>query len=171
MPIALALSLPLAAFALYVATRPKSFRFAREQVIDAPAAKVFALINDLHAWGQWSPWERADPAMKKTYEGPDAGVGARSAWEGPKSGVGSMTITESTPDARVQLALDFVKPFPAHNVATFTLVADGDKTRVEWAMEGDRNFMMKAFDVVVGMDKMLGKDFTAGLDAMAAAAR
>jgi uncharacterized protein YndB with AHSA1/START domain len=170
MPLALALSLPVGAFVLYVATRPSAFRFARARRIDAPPQRVFALINDLHQWGRWSPWERLDPAMQKTYEGPDAGVGAKSSWVGPKSGAGSMTITASEADARVALALDFVKPFPAHNVATFTLTPDGDGTRVEWAMEGERNFMMKAFDVVVGMDKMLGKDFTAGLDAMADAA-
>lgn len=170
MPLVLALCVPVAVFVAYVASRPGAFRFARTRLIDAPPEKVFALINDLHAWGQWSPWERLDPAMKKTYDGPDAGVGARASWEGPKSGAGSMTITASEPEARVELALEFVKPFPAHNVATFTLTPDGEKTRVEWAMEGDRNFMMKAFDVVVGMDRMLGKDFTAGLDAMAAAA-
>ena len=41
------------------ATKPDTFALARETTINAPPAKVFALINDFHQWGAWSPWREA----------------------------------------------------------------------------------------------------------------
>lgn len=44
---------------------------------------IHALLTDFHAWTCW-PWEDIDPAMSRTYSGPEAGVGAGYAWEGNK---------------------------------------------------------------------------------------
>jgi uncharacterized protein YndB with AHSA1/START domain len=158
-------------FTLYVATRPAAFRIARTRTIPARPEAIFALINDFHGWAQWSPWEKVDPSMTRTYEGPAAGEGATYRWSGNgKAGAGSMVITASVPSSRVEIALAFLKPFPANNTALFTLEPDGDNTRVTWAMEGQNAFPAKAFGVFVNMDEMLGKDFNAGLEALAAAA-
>src|SRR5437764_1072594 len=68
---------------------------ARSATIPAPPAAVFAQINDLHMWEAWSPWEKIDPAMKKTFDGPPAGAGASFAWTGNSSvGEGRVTITD-----------------------------------------------------------------------------
>ena len=75
------------------------FLVERTKIVKAEAPVVFALINDFHQWTQWSPWEGLDPAMQRTYAGPDAGVGASYAWAGnKKAGSGSMVITESVPN-------------------------------------------------------------------------
>jgi len=79
-------------------------------------------------------------------------------------GVGRMEIIASEAATRVALKLDFDKPFKAHNLAEFTLQAEGDKvTIVTWAMTGPSPFVARLMGVVLGMDRMVGKDFEAGL--------
>jgi carbon monoxide dehydrogenase subunit G len=160
------------AFIALVASRPSTFRLERSARIAAPPAAVFALINDLHQWGKWSPWEKLDPEMKKTYGGPAAGPGATYAWLGnKKAGEGQMTILESVADQRVTLKLEFKKPMAATNDTVFTLTPAGDGTQVSWVMTGVNGFGGKLFQLVVNIDKLVGKDFEAGLANLDRAAR
>ena len=148
----------------YAATRPDSFRVERATVIKAPPAKVFALIDDFHQWAGWSPWEKLDPAMKRTHSGAASGKGAVYAWQGNNDvGAGRMEILESAAPSRVLIRLDFSKPFEASNTAEYTLQPEGDATRVTWAMYGPAPFLSKLMQVFVSMDKMIGKDFEQGL--------
>lgn len=154
----------------FAATRPDSFRVDRSTTIKAPPEKVFALINDFHQWGAWSPWEKIDADLKRDYSGAASGVGAVYGWEGKKTGNGRMEILESSPSSKIKIKLDFFKPFEAHNTAEFSVQAKGDKTEVNWAMHGPSNFMTKLMGVFMSMDKIVGKDFETGLDNMKAAA-
>ena len=148
----------------YAATRPDSFRVERATVIKAPPAKVFALIDDFRQWAGWSPWEKLDPAMKRTHSGAASGKGAVYAWEGNGDvGAGRMEILETTAPSRVLIRLDFMKPFEATNTAEYTIQPEGDATRVTWAMYGPAPFLSKLMQVFVSMDKMIGKDFEQGL--------
>jgi carbon monoxide dehydrogenase subunit G len=151
------------AAAIFIATRPATFRIERSAEIDAPAAKVFALINDFHEWERWSPWEKLDPAMKRTFSGPAAGPGSVYAWNGnSKAGEGQMTLLSSTPGEQVTIELKFLRPFAATNLAKFQLSRKGAKTHVIWSIDGKNdNLMSKAFSPF--MDKMVGKDFEKGL--------
>src|SRR5437763_5038258 len=89
-------------FVAIVAIRPSEFRIERTAGISAPAADVFAQVNDFHNWDAWSPWAKIDPTMKQTYEGPPAGTGAIYSWHGNgKVGEGRMTLTESRPNDRI----------------------------------------------------------------------
>jgi uncharacterized protein YndB with AHSA1/START domain len=153
------------------ATKPDHFRVARSTLIKAPPQKIYALIEDFHKWGAWSPYEKMDPAMTRTYGGPTSGLGSTYAWSGNgKAGAGRMEIIEATAPSKLVTSLDFTKPFQAHNKAIFTLEPEGDATRVTWAMEGDSPFMFKLMDVILNMDKMAGKDFEAGLASLKAEA-
>jgi uncharacterized protein YndB with AHSA1/START domain len=147
-----------------VATRPDSFRVERSLEIAAPASAVFPLINDFHKWEGWSPWEKLDPGMKRSFEGAPAGTGAIYGWTGnDKVGAGRMTILDSQPDQSVTIKLEFIKPFPSTSDTRFTLTPSGSGTRLTWTMEGKNNFMAKAFTMFMDMDKMVGKDFEQGL--------
>jgi uncharacterized protein YndB with AHSA1/START domain len=162
--IIIALVVLLIVFAVVVALRPAEFRIARSTVIAAPAAIVFAQVNDFHAWPEFSPWAKLDPAMTTTYAGPAAGVGAAYAWAGnPKVGEGQMTITESRPNELVRIRLEFLKPFKATNTAEFTFKAEGGQTAVTWSMSGVNSFMFKAAGLFMNVDKMVGDDFEKGL--------
>ena len=62
--ILLALVVIVAVFVVVVSTRPSEFRITRTAAISAPAAAVFAQVNDLHRWKAWSPWAKMDPNAK-----------------------------------------------------------------------------------------------------------
>ncbi len=148
----------------YASTRPNSFHIARSTVIQASPEKVYALIEDFHKWRAWSPYETLDPAMTRTYGGPVSGLGATYAWAGDgKAGAGRMEIVKAVSPRELDMSLDFTKPFKAHHEAIFTLVPEGDATRVTWAMEGASPFMFKLMGLVINMDNMIGKDFETGL--------
>ena len=156
----------------FAATRPDSFRVQREIDIKAPPDKVFALIDDFHHWTMWSPWEKLDPTMKRAYGGPASGKGANYAWEGSsKVGAGRMEIVDATSPNRVQIQLDFLKPFEAHNTAEFTLKPMGDVTHVTWAMYGPSPFISKVMGLFFSMDAVVGKDFETGLANLKSAAQ
>jgi hypothetical protein len=148
----------------FILTRPDSFHVERSATIAAPSEVVFARLDNFHAWADWSPWEKLDPKMQRTYSGPDSGPGAMYAWTGnDKVGEGKMTIVEATPTSKVTTKLEFIKPFQATNTATFVLVPEGASTKVTWSMDGKNNFMSKAFSLVMDMDKTVGADFEKGL--------
>jgi len=148
----------------FAATKPDSFRVQRTASIKAPPEKVFALINDLKGWNAWSPYDKKDPAMKRTLSGALAGKGAIYEWDGNKDvGKGRMEITDATPPSKVVIKLDFIEPFEGHNTAEFTLLGKGETTDVTWAFYGPSRFMTKVVSVFLDMDKMIGRDFEAGL--------
>ena len=126
------------------ATKPDTFSVQRATTIKAPPDKVFALINDFHQWGQWSPWEKLDPDLKRTFSGPASGKGSVYEWTGnSKVGAGRMEITEPTPPNKVIIKLDFIKPFEGHNITEFTLEPQGDSTQLTWVMHGPPPFVSK----------------------------
>jgi uncharacterized protein YndB with AHSA1/START domain len=154
----------IVALLVFAATKPDTFRVQRSTSIKAPPEKIFALINDYRSWGAWSPWEKKDPAMKRTYSTATSGKGAVYAWEGNKDvGHGRMEIAESVPPSKVGVKLDFIKPFEAHNIVEFTLQPVGDSTNVTWAMQGPTPYFAKIIHVFFDMDRMVGKDFETGL--------
>jgi uncharacterized protein YndB with AHSA1/START domain len=156
--------LVITAALIYAATKPNTFRVQRTVNIKASPDKVFEFVNDFHTWAAWSPWEKKDLAMKKTHSGPAQGKGAVLEWDGNKDvGTGRMEVLESVPASQIRIKLDFLKPFEAHNQAEFTLTPKDGSTNVTWAMYGPQPFMMKVMDLVMNMDKMVGKDFEDGL--------
>lgn len=161
----------IVAVLIYAATKPDSFRVQRAISIKAPPEKIFAILNDFRRWGAWSPWEKLDPELKRTYSGAESGPGAVYEWEGNrKVGAGRMEITDGPPPSRVAIKLDFIRPFEAHNTAEFALEPKGDLTTVTWTMHGRNIFIGKVMSVFVDMDKMVGKDFEKGLANLKAAA-
>jgi len=168
--IAIVIVVLIAGVLIFAATQPNTFRVQRAASIQAPPEKVFVLINDFKRWGAWSPWEKKDPAMKRTFGAITAGKGASYAWDGNKDiGQGSMEIVDSIAPNKVALKLDFVKPFEAHNIVVFTLETKGDGTHVTWAMEGPVPYFAKIIHMFIDMDSMVGKDFEAGLANLKAA--
>jgi hypothetical protein len=154
-------------FLIVVAMQPADFRIERSATMRAPAAAAHAQVNDFHNWQAWSPWEKVDPALKRSYEGPDAGTGAVYAWQGNKDvGEGRMTIMESRPGELVRIKLEFFKPFAATNTADFTFKPSGENTTVTWAMSGQNNFVSKAMCLFINMDTMVGGMFEQGLNQM-----
>jgi len=154
----------VAALLIFAATRPDTFRVERSISIEAPSEKIFAILNDFHLSQSWSPFEKKDPTMKRTFSGAASGKGAVYEFDGNKEvGKGRLMITDTAPPSKITIALDMVEPFEAHNTVEFTLGANGDSTKVTWAMHGPQSYMMKVLSFFIDCDKMIGKDFEAGL--------
>ena len=153
-------------------TQPDTFKVERSTEIAAPAEKSYALVADFHEWAKWSPWEKLDASMKKTFSGAPTGVGQVYEWEGNKDvGKGRMTLTAADPGKLVGIKLEFLEPFAANNALRFEFAAAGDRTTVHWIMEGEsKGLLIKAMHLVMPMDSMVGGDFERGLAAMKTAA-
>jgi hypothetical protein len=141
----------------------KSFLITRATTVAAAPERIHALLADFHEWQKWSPWEGLDPAMDRTYAGAGSGVGAVYAWKGnSKAGEGRMEILESEP-RHVGIDLLFAAPMKAHNRVDFTLTPVADGTRVEWAMTGPQNVVMRIMSKFWSMEKLVGPDLEKGL--------
>lgn len=162
--IALIVVLLIAALLVYAATRPDTFRVERSLRVEAGAEKIFPLINDFHQWEAWSPWEKADPNVLRSYRGSASGVGAVYEWSGNKElGRGRMEIIEATAPTRLLIQIDFFTPFEAHNKVEFTLTNQGDSTVVTHSMFGPHSYFFKLMGLIFSMDKMVGGKFEEGL--------
>jgi Polyketide cyclase / dehydrase and lipid transport len=152
------------AFLVIASMRPNTFSLSRSAMFNAPPEKIFPHLNDFKNWGAWSPWEKMDPDLKRNFSGSASGKGAQYSWIGNKKvGEGNMEITRSVPSSNIELNLNFLKPFKASNVTEFNITQKGNMAHVNWEMRGPLNLMMKVMHMFMDMDKMVGKDFEAGL--------
>ncbi|MDB5339468.1 MAG: hypothetical protein JWN70_5087 [Planctomycetaceae bacterium] len=169
--VAAVIVVPIVAILGYAATKSDTMRVERSTSIKAPPEKIFPMINDFHAWTAWSPWEKMDPALKRTYSGPSSGPGAGYAGAGnDQVGKGRMEITETSEPSKILIKLEFIEPFAGQMVTEYTLAAKGDSTEVKWAMQGSRPYIAKVMSCFIDCDKMIGKDFETGLANMKAVA-
>src|SRR3954462_1770793 len=112
-------------FIVVAATRQSTYHVERKLEVVAPTDLVFGVLNDLHQFAGvlvlfGSPWEKLDPNMQKTFEGPAAGVGQSYAWSGNKVGKGKMMIEESIPGQKVRTKLEFVEPMESTAICALT---------------------------------------------------
>ena len=162
--VAVVLAIAIAVVLGLAATKPDRFSVQRATIVKAPPEMIFPLINDFHLWGSWSPYERKDPAMKRTYSGAASGRGAVYAWDGNKNvGSGRMEILDASTPSKIVIKLDFFAPFEGHNTAEFTMLPQGDATSLTWLMHGPAPFMSRLMQVFMNIDNMVGKDFEVGL--------
>lgn len=163
--IALILLTLIALFCLVAAFQPKDYVVTRSTIINGPASVPFAYVNDLHKWqSQVSPYTKIDPAAAFTFSGPNEGVGASLHWAGNSQvGVGTMTVTESRPGEFVRFRIDFEKPFKSTCYGEYVFRPASGSTEVSWTMRGEKVFVTKAMDLVINLDRMIGKDFETGL--------
>ncbi len=152
-------------FVVVVAMQPNEMHISRSATIPSPPAIVFDQVNDMKKSHEWSPWKKLDPDAKYTFEGPEAGEGAKVRWDGnDEVGAGQMTIVESRPNERIKLALEFTRPMQDKSdvVYTFKPADDGEATEVTWAMIGEHTFISKAMCMFMDMDAMIGEKFEEG---------
>ena len=152
-------------------TKPDTFAMQRQTTIKAAPEKIMALIGDFHNWPTWSPWEKLDPNMQRTFSGAPNGKGAVYAWQGNSDvGRGRMEIIDYAPPNTVTIQLAFMEPVAITNTTQFVLTPHADGTTVTWKMNGPMPFISKVMSVFTSMDAMIGKDFEKGLVQLKAAA-
>lgn len=159
----------LAVLVVVVATRPSAFHVERKLEIAAPRERVFAVLGDLRQFASvlvlfGKPWEEADPKMKKTFDGPAAGAGQSFAWSGNMQvGKGTMTIEETVLPEKVRIRLQFEKPMKSTGAWILAIDRAPAGSLVTWSMDGNHNFLGKAFGLFMNMDEALRSDLDKGL--------
>ena len=163
--LALMMLAALSALIALISLRPDKFRIARSAIIDVPADVIYREVNDFHNWRRWSPWDALDANMTHAYEGTPLGVGSIYAWASEKqAGVGKMKIIESRQNERIRIKIEFQKPLKALHDIEFNFVPVNDtRTEVTWEMSGRHDFMGKAMNVFMSVDKKVGDQFEKGL--------
>jgi uncharacterized protein YndB with AHSA1/START domain len=144
-----ALAVLVAGVLIAASTKPDTCRIERSMTINAPAETIYPLIEDYQSFISWSPFEKNDPDMKRTFSGPAAGLGSVYEFDGnTQAGKGRIEITKAVPASLVVMSLDFERPFECHNTVEFTLTPQRDSTKVTWLMHGPNHFMGKVMQVL-----------------------
>ena len=155
----------IAVFLIAALIMPKDYAVEKEIVINKPKAEVFEYLKYLKNQDNWSVWMRMDPNIKKDFKGTDGTVGYTSMWEGNDDvGKGEQEIRKITEGERIDTELRFMKPFESTSEAYMITESAGEnQTKVKWGFTGNMPYPMNAMLPFMGMDEMIGKDFSEGL--------
>jgi hypothetical protein len=149
--------------AAYVATRPAAYHVERSVTINAPADVVWANVSDFNQWHAWNPWQKSDLAQTVTIAGAKGSPGHSSAWDGEKTGKGIMTVLKADAPSQLTIKLEFEVPMESVAMTQFAFSPKGSGVKVTWSMDGENDFVGKAFDVLMDVENMIGKSYDSGL--------
>ena len=148
---------------------PNVWHAERSVLIRVPAPAVFAYLNNLKNWREWSVAHQQRPDMPIEYSGPDAGVGATSRWR-DEHGRGVMKIMHSEASERIEYRVLFDGGESSVEGALI-LIAEtgavqgsaGAATRVVWRAAGavGGNPVQRYFGLLLG--HKVGGDFETSL--------
>ncbi len=142
---------------------PAHVTVARTVVINAPESAVFPYVNNLHRFGDWSPWKLRDPQLAITYGGPEEGKGALIQWtsQKPSIGTGNMQISDSNLNRSVELAANFNN---LEGTSSFEIAPSGSGSKITWSFGYDTgSSSLKRWKALM-LDGFIGSEYRAGLD-------
>lgn len=156
--------LTIALFLGYISTREGKFRYERSGLIQASREQIFPYISNLRRGSEWSPYEKMAPNMKKKYYGEEGQVGSKMEFESKEAGSGTLELLSVLPHDSVELRLLMTAPLAADHLIRYQLTAEGEATRFSWIMTGDGGFVGKLMTFFIDCDKMVGDQFTQGIE-------
>lgn len=163
-PVLITIGVGLIGLIAFIQTRPDHFRYERSGVIQAPPDAIFPYLSNFKLGMEWSPYEKKDPNMKRSFSGPTEGVGQIEDFDGNnEAGSGRLEMLKVTPNQSAQVRLTMTKPVAADNLIDYTLTPEGTGTRFSWAMSGDINFFGKIINLLIDCEKMVTADFDVGI--------
>ena len=142
---------------------PAHVTVARTVVINAPESAVFPYVNNLHRFGDWSPWKLRDPQLAITYGGPEEGKGALIQWtsQKPSIGTGNMQISDSNLNRSVELAANFNN---LEGTSSFEIAPSGSGSKITWSFGYDTGSSPLKRWKALTLDGFIGSEYRAGLD-------
>lgn len=143
---------------------PRHARFVVSETMNAPAATVFAQLNDLRRTQLWSDVASTDPNADVTFSGPARGTGATVTWNGAIAGSGTQTIVESRPHEYLETLINGGEP--GESRTGFVLVPEPGATRVEWSFEHDYGYNLVGRYVGAVVTGIIRRDYTERLAAL-----
>ncbi len=131
--------------------------FSRFIWIDSNEAKVWERIIDFHQWAFWSPWSILEPSAKVDI----TEDGTFYKWVGKLLGEGSMKVAGVDNHKRLDIDLNFVKPWKSYAKVILHIRPKNGGCEVEWEMQSSLPFFL--FFMKKMMIAYLGLDFDRGL--------
>ena len=126
--VGLSVSLVLLGFLL-----PKEVSRVRSVRIKASKEAVFREVSSFKGFPMWSPFYKQEPKAKRTYTGPDSGVGAQVSWDGQIIEQGKAVIVDIVGMDTVRMELYFGDEISPFGNGAFYLVAVGeDSVQLTW---------------------------------------
>ncbi len=147
----------------------KNYSVEREITVNQPSNTVFNYIKYLKNQDSFSKWATMDPHMKKEYRGTDGTPGFVSAWDSQDRNVGKgeQEILKVTEGQRLDFEIRFIRPFAGVSQAYMTTENAGvNLTLVKWGFSSKMKYPMNLMLLVMDMEKMIGNDFSTGLNNM-----
>lgn len=133
------------------------FTVTKTITIQASPEKVYAIISDYHHWPAWSPWLITEPGVNVVVKS----GGKEYTWEGKRTGSGEMKVLKEGAPHRLDMVVNFLKPWKSTSPVWFELKPQGQGTEVTWGMTGSLPFFM--FFMTKMMTAYLGMDYHRGL--------
>jgi hypothetical protein len=123
-------------------------------------------LSDFSKGGEWSPYEKVDPNLKKTITGSPGQAGQTMDFEGNSdAGSGRLEMLRVVPNELVEIKLIMTKPVHAENIVTYQLTPEpAGGTRFSWSMSGDGGFLTKLISVFIDCEKMIAGQFDVGIN-------
>jgi hypothetical protein len=140
---------------------PSTQTVERAILINAPPHVIYAEINDLRRFNEWTPWSERDPDMEVRFEGEDEGVGAEMHWRSGDMEDGVIRIVANEQDAFVIYEIDFGRGEPVSS--RIDLEQERGSIRVTWRMQADLGWNIPARWLGLFLDLMVGEDYREGL--------
>ena len=137
---------------------PGTWEVNRSLVVPAEPDEVFGLLDSVEGWSSWA----AIGAVDGSISGPARGVGATLTWDSQEWGDGRWQLTEVESGRSVAYEVA-VEDGAMITWGRVTLVPEGEGTRVEWTESGDFGWNPFLAYMVLGMDRMQGREMEKGL--------
>jgi len=144
---------------------PSKFDIKKSVVIDAPVDVVFAQVVDLKNWTAWSPWEKLDPNMNKTYSENTVGLNAKMEWtsEMQEVGNGSMVLSEVEDNKKIITTMTMEGEDGGNGGFDFEEVEEG--TKITWYMYQEYStFQLASRFFTLLFESMVAEQFVNGLN-------
>ncbi|MDH5247051.1 MAG: SRPBCC family protein [Betaproteobacteria bacterium] len=143
---------------------PRHSRVEVSALVDAPAATVFALVNDFRRVELWASRTATDPNARVIFSGPPRGVGATVTWDGVVAGSGTQTIVESRPYEHLATTINPGEAGEAHT--WFDIGREDGATRVTWGFAHDHGFNLVGRYLALLLTGVVRREFETGIAAL-----
>lgn len=138
---------------------PGTVELTRSVEIAAPPDDVFAFLDDLDAWTEWTTWGDVQSRL----EGPPSGPGARRVWDDPRLGSGSLTIVGANPPHSVDYLVE-VEGGALRFEGRITVEARDGGSLVTWTERADLGWNPLLGWTALNMEESQGRQLQESLD-------
>jgi len=132
----------------------------RSIIIDAPLTSIRDSLTNFRQWPAWSPWLIMEPEAQLTFNEKQGQIGAAYEWQGKLVGAGSMELV-GIEEQRLEMDLQFIKPFKSTARVSFDLHPEDGSTQVTWRMDSHLPFFL--FWMIKNIKAYIGMDYERGL--------